>query len=301
MDRNTFGYPATPRRIEPADITTDKTQVVLDGGERPRDEKDDQPGAGAGNGEGVTIQSVDRALSILEYIAAATEPLKLQDIAQDLNLKTPTCYHLLNSLVKRGFVTRNAHPRTYHLGPRIGEMARQGSAHFDIRRAALPHLMALRDQIGHTVCMAVFSGTELTIAAEAGRADGVSLSNYQTQFAAAAHATALGKAILAWLPEPEIARVVADRGLTGFTDLTMVSLGDLVESLRQVRRHGFAVDTGEFRLNVISLAVALRDPGGGVIGSLGCLLPRDGDDLSMLRDIRSQVSTAAKAVSELLR
>lgn len=301
MDKNTFGFPATPRRIEPADITTDMTRVILDGSEQAKD-RSSEPGETAGNnGEGVTIQSVDRALSILEYIATASEPLKLQDIAHDLNLKTPTCYHLLNSLVKRGFVSRNAHPRSYYLGPKIGEMARHGSAHFDMRRAALPHLMALREEIGHTVCMAVFSGTELTLAAEAGRADGVQPGSYQPQFAGAAHATALGKAILAWLPEPQIARVVADRGLTAFTELTIVSLGDLVESLRQVRRHGFAVDTGEYRLNVISLAVALRDPAGGVIGSVGCLLPRDGDDLSMLRDIRGQVSVAASAISGLLR
>ncbi|MDJ0933114.1 hypothetical protein [Breoghania sp.] len=68
-----------------------------------------------------------------------------------------------------------------------------------------------------------------------------------------------------------------------------------------MRCHGFAVDTGEFRLNVISLAVALLDPGGGVIGFVGCLLPRNGDDLSMLRDIRAQVSAAANTISDLLR
>ncbi|MDJ0933115.1 helix-turn-helix domain-containing protein [Breoghania sp.] len=135
------------RRIEPADITTGKTQVVLDEG-RQKDDKAEQVEMGQSNNEGVTIQSVDRALSILEYIAAATEPMKLQDIAQDLNLKTPTCYNLLNSLVKRGFVTRIAHPRAYHLGPKFGEMARHGSAHFDIHRAgpAGPHEIARPDR-----------------------------------------------------------------------------------------------------------------------------------------------------------
>lgn len=301
MDSSTSSLTSAQRRLEPADITQDKTQVVLNEGAQDLAGAAEARAAELPGNEGVTIQSVDRALSILELVAEASEPLKLQEIAQTLGLKTPTCYHLLNSLVKRGFVTRNAHPRSYHLGHRIGEIARRDGAHFDIRRAALPHLMALRDATGQSTCMAVFSGTELIIAAEAEAIGGVSVANYRLQLERAAHATALGKAILAWLPEPQIARVVADRGLAGFTDLTIVSLGELVESLRQVRRHGFAVDGGEYDPQIFSLAAAIRDPAGGVIGAVGCLGLRKGDELPHLRELQSKVSATAKVVSDLCR
>lgn len=301
MADNGNGLSAVPRRIEPVDVTNDKTQVVLDEGRPDRAELPEPSPEETRGVEGVTIQSVDRALSILEFVATAPEPVKLHEIAEALNLKSPTCYHLLNSLVRRDFISRNAHPRSYQLGPRIGEIARRERAQFDIRRAVIPHLVRLRERTGHTACLAVFSGTELTVAAEAEAAEGVRLSGYRAQLNRASHASALGKAILAWLPEPQIARVIADRGLTGFTDLTIVSLGELVESLRQVRRHGFAVDAGEYQSGVYSLAAAVRDPSGGVIGSVGCLAARQSDDLPALRDMQHQVSATAKEISDMCR
>ncbi|WP_116697694.1 IclR family transcriptional regulator [Labrenzia sp. 011] len=298
MNKNENALALEQRRIEPVDITDDKTQIVLDHGSPEKTNRLELPTDDKRAGEGVTIQSVDRALSILEHVAGATRPAKLQEIAEALDLKSPTCYHLLNSLVKRGFVTRNQHPRTYQLGPKINEMSRRERSHFEIRQTAIPHLERLAEDTGHTACMAVFSGTELTITVDVEAASGISIIAYRQHLSRAPHATALGKAILAWLPEPQIARVVADRGLTGFTDLTIVSLGDLVESLRQVRRHGFAVDAGEYSTDVFSLAAAIRNPAGGVIGSIGCLARRNNDDLKSLREVQQRVIATSKAISD---
>ena len=90
----------------------------------------------------------------------------------------------------------------------------------------------------------------------------------------AAHAVANGKAILAWLPETELARVVADNGLSTFTLHTITTLSSLIEELRLVRRSGFAVEDGEFHTGQTGFAATVRDMSGAVVGSIGVTIER---------------------------
>ncbi|MBL7249210.1 IclR family transcriptional regulator [Alloalcanivorax sp. C16-2] len=286
-------------RIEPVDITPAKTEIVLD-------ERAALPRHGETSEEGkesvkpaVTIQSVERALDILEYVADAKEPRKLHDIARAVGLKSPTCHHLLNSLVRRGYVRRNARPRSYYLGPKVIELGHRQGASTDMREAAAARLAELARDSGASAVMSVLNGTTLTLLLEQPAAGGIVLDGYREGVAMAAHATALGKAILAWLPESQVARVVADHGLTPFTGRTIDTLAELVEALRQIRRHGFAVEDGEYRGEVSGLAVALRDRSGSVVGSIGCLIPRDSDEMVRMRELQSKVRSVAKAISRL--
>ena len=89
----------------------------------------------------------------------------------------------------------------------------------------------------------------------------------------AAHATATGKAILAWLPPTELDRIVADKGLTAFTPNTITDIEKLGEELRLVRRNGYAIDREEFRPGVICLGAAIRDHAGAVVGSISVSSP----------------------------
>ncbi|MCS0501999.1 IclR family transcriptional regulator [Ancylobacter mangrovi] len=299
MPSRPSSHAAREPRIEPSDVTSEMAQVVV---------QDSVPAHGPATAPGaprekddasVTIQSVDRALSILEYIASAREPRRLQDVAAAVGLKVPTCYHLLNSLVKRDFVRRNAHPKFYYLGPKLAELAHRESAAFDIRRGVRGVLKDLARDSQASAAMASLTRTHLELSVEVEAPGGLSFDGYRDDIRRACHATALGKAILAWLPEAEIARVVAEHGLPVFTERTIDSLGELIESLRLVRRHGFAVEDGEYRPGVSALALAIRDPWGAVVGSIGCLIPRDSDEMARLRDLHRQVDAAARSVSAM--
>ncbi|WP_018897730.1 IclR family transcriptional regulator [Rhizobium sp. 2MFCol3.1] len=287
------------RRLEPADITSDKTSVVLE--DEASGQAVDIQQDGDSPNEGVTIQSVDRALAVLEFIAHQRGPQRLQDIAASVGLKTPTCYHLVNTLVRRGYVARAPQSRAYYPGRRIGELARAVGANFDIAVDAGPHLKELANATGATSCIASMAGTSLEVTAYVEASSGVSLALYKEALAGAAHATALGKAILAWLPEPKIARVVAEHELGVFSPKTIDTLGDLVENLRQVRRHGFAVEDEEFRLGVVGLASAIRDHAGAVIGAIGCLMHVADADAARMRMAQIKVIATARKISSLYR
>lgn len=291
---------AAGRRLEPADVTADKTGVVMV--ESANEEVDpvaqvSDDAAGQGGASRIVIQSVDRALSILEVLADSAGEMRLQAIAAVVGLNSSTCYHLLSTLAARGYVARNPRLRTYYMGRRVPELNQKPGCHFDIVREAEPCLESLGEATGQSICMAAFSGTDLAILASRQARDGVDIVSYAAGLSRAAHATALGKAILAWLPEAQIARVVADNDLFRFGPKTIDTLGELVESLRQVRRHGFALEDEEFRAGVSSIACVVRDRAGGVIGAVGCLLPTAHADGSRLRSLQASVTSCAKAIS----
>ena len=112
----------------------------------------------------------------------------------------------------------------------------------------------------------------------------------------APHATSVGKAIMAWLPEDEIKRILAS-GMKRFTDKTITELPALLESLRIVRRNGYAIDREEYLPGVICVGAAIRDQAGTVIGAISASTPtmRASDDHIAL--MREQITAATRGLS----
>ena len=249
---------------------------------------------------GRTIQSVVRALDVLEVLSASGAELALGEIASRSGLNASTCHHLLSTLAARGYVGQNPRGRTYFLGTKILELSSSRVRQFNLIDVAMPELRRLNQLTRETVHLAVMQGHELTMLAILESPHPIRVSTDGASKANAAHATATGKAILAWLPEMEIARVIAEKGLTAFTDKTITNIADLMEDLRHVRRNGYAMENEEFQPGVVCVGSAIRDHLGAVIGSIGCSMPemRAGDDL--LDKTRDAVHECAKTLSELL-
>jgi IclR family transcriptional regulator, acetate operon repressor len=113
----------------------------------------------------------------------------------------------------------------------------------------------------------------------------------------AAHATSTGKAILAWLPEDEISRIVQSQGMKAFTPNTITDYAALIEELRLVRRNGYAMDREEYQPGVICVGTAIRDHSGAVVGSISASAPTMRADKEHLARMRDQVVTAARELS----
>jgi IclR family acetate operon transcriptional repressor len=113
----------------------------------------------------------------------------------------------------------------------------------------------------------------------------------------AAHATATGKAMLAWLPEEQIRRIVGSQGMTRFTDNTVTDFGEFLEALRLVRRSGYAVDREEFQPGVICIGAAIRDHVGAVVGAISASTPSMRANQDHLDRMRDEVVAAANALS----
>lgn len=219
------------------------------------------------------IQALDRAFLILDIIADAGGEARLTEISTIAGLNVSTCHHLISTLYNWGYVARGARSKTYVLGSRILHLSAACLRQVDLPRRAQNYVDRLNDQTREAVQLAIMQDTSLVNVLRREARHAVRVDAGLGGKSNAAHATATGKAILAWLPPNELDRIVADKGLTAFTPNTIVSLDKLKEELRLTRRNGFAVDREEFQPGVICIGAAIRDHAGAVVGSISVSSP----------------------------
>lgn len=253
-------------------------------------------GTARARGERPHIQSVDRALVLLETIAEMGGESTLTELSTRTGLNISTCHHLLATLVQRGFVSKGPGRRSYALGARILYLG-HACLQVDLPRRAEPLLERINRVTGETVHLAVRQGDQVVTllkreARHAVRVDTGGLGNSD-----APHATATGKAMLAWLPEDEIRRILAVRGMTGFTPNTFTEFPALIEELRLVRRNGYSVDREEFQPGVICVGAAIRDHAGAVAGAISASTPTMRLNDAHFALMRDEVVAAARALS----
>jgi IclR family transcriptional regulator, acetate operon repressor len=219
------------------------------------------------------IQALDRAFLILDVIADAGGEAKLTQIAANAGLNISTCHHLITTLHNWGYVARGNGSRTYVLGSRILHLGAACLRHVDLPRRAQEYIDRLNDETREAVQLAIMQDTNLVYVLRRDSRHAVRVDAGLGGKSNAAHATATGKAILAWLPPTELDRIVADKGLTAFTPNTIVDIDRLREELRLTRRNGYAIDREEFQPGVICIGSAIRDHAGSVVGSISVSSP----------------------------
>ena len=243
-----------------------------------------------------SVRSVKRALSLVDAIADGGGEASLTELSIRTGLHVSTCHHLLKTLVECGFAAQVPGRKRYMLGTRFIQLG-HACLSSDLPRRAQPHIDAISAATGETVHLAALQGNAIVTVAirearHAIRVDAGVVGKVETP-----HATSIGKAILAWLPENEIKRVLAG-GMTRLTEQTITSLPDLLEGLRHVRREGFALDMEEFIPGVICIGAPIRDKTGAVIGALSASMPKMRANEAHITMTRTEILSATRALSE---
>lgn len=220
-----------------------------------------------------SIQALDRAFLILDIIANAGGEAKLTEIASAAGLNVSTCHHLISTLHNWGYVARGHNSRTYTLGSRILHLSAACLRNVDLPRRAQNYVNRLNDETLESVQLAIMQDVNLVNVLRRDSRHAVRVDGGLGGKSNAAHATATGKAILAWLPSSEVDRIVAAKGLTAFTSQTITDIDMLKEELRMTRRNGFAIDREEFQPGVVCIGSAIRDHAGAVVGSISVSSP----------------------------
>lgn len=244
-----------------------------------------------------SVQSVDRALGLLEALARSGGGASLTDLADETRLNISTCHHLLATLAKWGYVAKVPGSRSYALGARVLHLSQSFLRQVDLPRRAQPVLDELSRATGETVHLAVLQGDSVVTVAKCEARHAVRVDTGPVGAAEAAHATATGKAMLAWLPEEQMRRILAAHGMARFTAATIVDVDALIEELRHVRRNGFAVEREEHQPGVTCLGAAVRDQAGAVIGSLSVSAPTFRATEAHQDTMREAVMAAARTLS----
>jgi IclR family acetate operon transcriptional repressor len=245
-------------------------------------------------GERHGIQSVDRAITLIEVLADAGGEATLTEIAARAELNISTSHHLLSTLVRRGFVAKVQGRRSYALGERIVELGYASLRRIGLPQRAERYITRLNETTGEAVHLVALHGdTMVHLAKRDARAPGPGTMSRPD----GAHAKASGKAILAWLPPHEAKRVTTAQGMVRFTPNTITEWPKLDEDLRSVRRNLYSMDREEYQRGFICFASAVRDHQGAVLASISASTPLVRATEEHLKLVRDEVLEAAHALS----
>ena len=242
------------------------------------------------------IQSVARAMALINCMAEVPHPLSLQEISQRAGLPKSTVHGLLSTLREFAMVEQSALDGRYRLGVRLFELGNIVSRSWDILTIARPHLHRIAHRLGESVDLALLEdGEVLTI----DHADAGAMLQVVTTVGARipCHCCALGKALLSHRLQAECEGIFRSRGMYAFTPHTVTRVNALLEDLAEVRNRGYAVGNGEFRIGMRDVAAPVLDMQGVSRYALGVtgMFRRVTDDLFV--QAQQLVMEAARAIS----
>ena len=245
--------------------------------------------------KGTVLQSVDHALAVLETFDAATPELGVTALSVRLKLAKSTVYRLLSTLAARGYVYQNPATGKYRLGLKAFEVGSLAVSQLTVREAALPYLEKLRDLTKETVHLGVRDGDAVIYLEKIETPLSIRMYSHIGR-RAPLHCTALGKALLAFAPAAEAARLLR-RGLRRHTPNTLTDTEVLGKELAHIREHGYALDDEEFEEGLKCVAAPLWDYTGTVVASAGIAGPhiritsdRLPELIKVMRDTAAEIS-----------
>lgn len=214
------------------------------------------------------IQSIERAVAILNAFSAEEPELGVTDLAERLELHKSTVHRFLVNLEAAGLVERNRHTSRYRLGLRIFELGGLVLQQMNLWDEALPFLEGLVRDSGETGHLAVLDGGEAVYIekVEARRALRIPSAIGRGY---PAHATSLGKILLAHLTEDARDAILAERGLVRCTPGTITDPDRLRDELELIRTQGFAVDDEEYEEGLRCIGAPILGHTGLVVAAIG--------------------------------
>jgi IclR family KDG regulon transcriptional repressor len=206
------------------------------------------------------VRAVERAIGLLLRLAEHRRGVSLQQLAREVECSKSTVHRLLATLERLEMVERDARPGHYRLGRRAREMAPGGWGQTDLRQVALSHMLRLRDESEETVTLHVVDHTEHVVIEQCESEQEIRRTLQLGQRTPLLRG-ATAKAILAALPPPEAARVLAEVG-------TATAAGPSERELQDIRSLGYAFSISERIPGGSSISVPVHDRTGRVCAAL---------------------------------
>jgi DNA-binding IclR family transcriptional regulator len=251
------------------------------------------PGSGT-----ATMSSVTNALRILDSLAQDTS-LRVVDVARQLGVADSTAHRLLTALRERGYVIQRPGSAQYEPGPAALRLARRFNTERTLERIAMPHLVALGREVNETVNLQVLVGHEVLFIATVEDSHQLRVA-MRAGTRAPSHANAGGKYLLAQLPDDEVRRLLDGR-LDPLTTHTVTTVDQLLTQLREVRRMGYALNTGETDEGVRAVAVGVPDFDGTTLAALTMAAPSMRLPSSRIRTVLPHLRRCAEAIADAYR
>ncbi|MGM0983097.1 MAG: HTH-type transcriptional regulator BhcR [Pseudomonadota bacterium] len=255
--------------------------------------------AGSGKSTSGHSQSLVRGLNLLERLSASPGGLALSEVAEQADLAPSTTHRLLQALQSQGFVTQDSELGVWKIDVKTFRIGNSFLEARDFVGTSRPFLRRLTTQTGETANLGVRdNGTAVFLA----QSESPQMMRMITRLGSRAplHASGVGKALMAWLPDNEVERILDERGLARVTENTLHTPEALREGLAEIRHQGFACDREEHAIGLHCVAACLHDEHGIPLAAISVSGPKARIPEERLAELGARVrDTAAEITAQL--
>lgn len=241
------------------------------------------------------VMSVSKAIRLINCLAESGQPLSLQELSHKSGYPKSTSHALLSSMRDEHWIDQTADGK-YRLGVRLFELGSLVSQSWDILRSARAHIQHIASETGEPVQLAAIDHHEVLIIDALDTAGGLRVvTNIGMRLPI--YCTALGKAMLAFMPPAQATGILRPADMLAYTPHTLTDPEKLASELATIRERGFAVENGEYRIGLRAVAAPIFDVSGiarYAIGVTGMFRRVTGEDFILAQEM---VDTAARAIS----
>jgi len=243
-----------------------------------------------------SIQSVDRVVAIIKYIAAKGNAAPLTDISAGVGLSNSTAHGLLAALKRGGLVEQDEATRKYSLGIGIFELGQAVYRQMDIHNIALPYLRHLVEKYRETCQLAILSEGEIVYIEKVESPRSIRMIS-AVGSRHPAHCTGLGKVLLAGLSGDEFSEFLEKKPLARYTANTITDPEKLRKEIEGVRRNGYSLDREEIEDGLRCVAAPIRNDKCNTVAALSISMPANRMRPEDLPHIIADIKSAATEIS----
>ncbi len=244
------------------------------------------------------ITSVQRCLRLLSLFSQSPAGLSASEVAKQSGLPVSTVHRFLVNLENAGFLDCSESGK-YHLGIECFSIGHAALTQLDIRRLSLPYLQTINQHTRETIHLTVRQGLTAVYVEKLDSPEHLRIFS-RIGASVPLYCTAVGKVLLAFLPQEELRKLLPQITLRRFTPGTIVNLQELEQHLQRVRKAGHAYDLEEHEPHIRCVAAPIWDHSGSVIASLSLTAPAVRMSVMRLRQLAPTIQEAGLQISREL-
>jgi len=213
------------------------------------------------------VQSVDRALTILELLSKHVNGLGIAEISSRVELHKSTVHRLLGTLIYKGFVVQEADSNKYRISFKLFELGARRIAEADILVVSKPFTKALMESVNEVVHLVIRDINDIVYVDKV-EADNTIRMASTIGRRSPLYCTSVGKAMLAYMTDEEVENIWENTRIEKLTNNTIIEFEKLKEELQRIREKGFAEDNEENELGVRCIGAPIFNSNGDVEGAI---------------------------------
>jgi IclR family KDG regulon transcriptional repressor len=245
------------------------------------------------------LSSVIKALEVLDFFTVEKPELSLAEISKHMGTHKSSVYRILRTLEATNFLRWNSERGKYRLSPKILELASRVLAQYDLREVAGPSMDDLAARTGEIIHLSILDECEIVYLEKKGAGQVLTVAT-RVGGRYPAYASAMGKVLMAFLPEQQLQGILEETELAALTPNTITDEVQLRRELEKIRGQGYALDNEEAFPGIRCIAAPIREPRGKVVAAISATVPAQRLPTERSPELIEMITETASRISALI-